>query len=241
MRIIELDLYTANLEATREFYTRRLGLSVVSRSDRHVTVQIGWTSLTFRLVDQPVAPYHLAINVPHCLLEEMMDYFGFDYLDTQAPNQPIADFADWRARACYFYESPGSPETSNLLEFIARTDLPLDDPNLTLNEFFQGVSEIGIATEDVAYTTRLLKQRFGINQFSKTCPAPDFNAVGDHNGLFILARSGRNWLFSKTPAQLNYCSVRFTTGQNEPVQEVCSYQINQLPTGQGTQTSILPG
>ncbi len=236
MKIIDLELYSADLAQTRLFYVRRLGLPVLSCSSEHLTVLIGWTHLTFRLTNQPVAPYHLAINVPRGSLEVIMYYFDLEYLDTQAPEKTIADFSDWRARACYFYESPASPETSNLLEFIARTDLPLDDPNLTINELFQGVSEIGIGTEDVLYTTAQIQRRFGVPQFSRSVPAPDFNALGDDNGLFILSRAGRRWLFSNTPTGLNYCRVRFITNSCtasglDVIQEFVTYEVNQLPIG----------
>lgn len=237
MKILELDLYTNNLEATRLFYVRRLGLPLLSHSASHLTVLIGWTHLTFRLVDQPVAPYHFAVNVPRGSLEVVMYYFDLDYLPTQvpgvdAPETCVANFPNWRAKACYFYDAAG-----NLLEFIARTDLHLDDPNLTFPDLFQGVSEIGIATEDVAHTTELLNQRFGIEQFAKMKPIPDFNAVGDDNGLFIVSKVGRNWLFTNTPAGLNYCRVRFVKGYentNDDGQELYSYEVNRLPIGKGS-------
>lgn len=236
MKLLNIKLYTHNLEATRLFYVGRLGLPLLSRSAAHLTVVIGWTHLTFRLVGQPVTPYHLAINVPRGSLEVAMYYFDFAYLDTQAPGKTIADFPDWRARSCYFYDNAG-----NLLEFIARTDLPLDDSNLTINALFQGVSELGLATEDVAHTTALLQRRFGIGQFTRTLPAPDFNALGDDNGLFVLSRVGRKWLFSDTPTGLSYWRVQFSNesaGQlshernpNPIVHELYSYEVNRLPIG----------
>lgn len=228
MKLLDIELYTNDLEAIGLFYVRRLGLPVLSRSASELTVLIGWTRLTFQQVAFPVAPYHLAINVPRGSLEVIMYYFDLDYLPTQAPDKPIADFPDWRATACYFYDSVG-----NLLEFIARTDLPLDNPNLTINELFQGVSEVGIATEDVAYTAEQIQRRCGVPQFDKTIPKRDFNALGDDNGLFILSEVGRNWLFTKTPANLNYCRVRFTNTDETTVWEVRSFEINQLPIGKG--------
>jgi hypothetical protein len=173
-----------------------------------------------------VAPYHFAINVPRGSLDVIMYYFDLEYIDTQAPGKTIADFPGWRARACYFYDSVG-----NLLEFIARTDLNLDNPNLTFSDLFQGVSEIGIPTEDVAHTTRQIQGSFAIQQFDKTTPTSDFNALGDDNGLFILSRVGRNWLFSDTPAGLNYCRVEFSNGSD--VQVMYSYEVNRLPKGKG--------
>ncbi|GAB3989522.1 hypothetical protein GCM10028807_14610 [Spirosoma daeguense] len=224
MKILDLELHTTDLDATRLFYVRRLGLPLLSQSINHLTVLIGWTRLTFRLVDKPVAPYHLAINVPRESLEVVMYYFDLAYLPTQAPDKLIADFSDWRAQACYFYDSTG-----NLLEFIARTDLSLSNPNLTITDLFQGVSEIGIATEDVTYTAELLHHRFDVMQFTKSTPKPEFNALGDDNGLFILSKIGRKWLFSDTVAGLNYCRIKFTNTSGGPMQELYSYEVNRLP------------
>ncbi|RYC67272.1 VOC family protein [Spirosoma sordidisoli] len=226
MKLLDLDLYTTDLTATRHFYVRRLGLPVLSRSYDHLTLMIGWTRLTFHLTNRPVAPYHLAINVPRSSLDVVMYYFDLDYLDTDRPDNIIADLPDWRAKACYFYDGTG-----NLLEFIARTDLPLDDPNLTINDLFQGVSEIGIGTEDVASTACQLQRRFGVPPFSRSAPTADFTALGDDNGLFILSKVGRNWLFTNTPAGLNYCRVRFVNEPGGVVHEMTSYEVNQLPIG----------
>ncbi|MBD2700341.1 glyoxalase/bleomycin resistance/dioxygenase family protein [Spirosoma sp. BT702] len=229
MKILDIELHTTDLDATRLFYVRRLGLPMLSQSTNHLTVLIGWTRLTFRLVHHPVAPYHLAINVPRESLEVVMYYFDLAYLSTQAPGKTIADFTDWRAKACYFYDSTG-----NLLEFIARTDLSLDDPNLTFTDLFQGVSEVGMASEDVAYTAEQIHRRFGVMQFTKSQPQADFNAIGDDNGLFILSKVGRKWLFSDTSAGLNHCRIQFISKPGGAVQELYSYEVNRLPIGRTT-------
>ena len=226
MKILDLELYCNNLESTHFFYVRRLGLPLLTYSTTQLTVLVGYTRLTFRKVETVVDPYHLAINVPRGSLDVLMYYYDLDYLATQAPEQTVAYFPDWRAKACYFYDAAG-----NLLEFIARTDLDLDNPNLTLADMFQGVSEIGLATEDVPYTAELLQRRFNVKQFSRTIPQPDFNALGDDKGLFILAKVGRPWLFTNTPAGLNYFRIQFTNGIDEKVQELYSFEVNRLPMG----------
>lgn len=74
MKPLDLELYTADLVGTRLFYARQLSLPVLTSSEYHLTVLVGWTRLTFRLIDQPVTPYHLAINVPRGSLEVIMYY-----------------------------------------------------------------------------------------------------------------------------------------------------------------------
>lgn len=226
MKFLDIDLYTADPEGTRHFYTKQLGLDILDESTDQLTLQIGWTRLTFRAVPSPVAPYHFAINVPASTLEVCMHCYPFDYLDTQATGKVIAEFPAWGARACYFYDNNG-----NLLEFIGRNSLPLDNPNLTIGDLFQGISELGMGTENVPLATRQLRNQFGVPQFNRSTPMSDFNAVGDDNGLFIFSQVGRNWLFTNTPAALNYCRVTFETEPNGALQTLCSYDINQTPVG----------
>ncbi|QJW88317.1 VOC family protein [Spirosoma taeanense] len=226
MRFLDIELYTADPAGTRAFYTQQLGLPIVAESSDYLTLQVGWTRLTFRAVTESVAPYHLAINVPSGTLEVCMHWYQLDYIDTQAPGQTIAEFPSWRARSTYFYDNNG-----NLLEFIARNDLSLDSPNLTLGDLFQCISEIGIATECVSETARQLIQRFGIGPFAKSVQLPDFMAMGDDNGLLILSKVGRNWLFTDTPAALNYCRIKFERTPGCQLQTLLGYDINQMPIG----------
>jgi catechol 2,3-dioxygenase-like lactoylglutathione lyase family enzyme len=224
MNLHRLDLYTADPVRTRAFYTQRLRLPIVSESATHLTLQAGRTRLTFRAVSQPVAPYHLAFNVPVGSLERAQQVFGLTYLSTHVPGQNLAHFSDWRAWAGYFYD-----ETGNLLEFIERHDLR-PEPTAT-GGFIECVSEIGIATEDVPYTARVLSRQYGVPLFGKATPRFDFTALGDDSGLFVLSQVGRKWLFTDTPAALNYCRVTFEARPGAELQTLSSHEINALPIG----------
>lgn len=237
MKILRLDLYTHDPARTRAFYTQRLRLPVVSESATHLTVQAGRTRLTFRAVAQPVAPYHLAFNVPTGSLERIQQVLGLTYLPTHIPGQNLAHFSDWRAWAGYFYD-----ETGNLLEFIERYDLRPESETTTAQGFIECVSEIGIATEDVPYACRQLTRRYGVPLFGKATPRFDFAALGDDSGLFILAQVGRKWLFTETPAALNYCRVTFEARSGTEPQVVYGHEINALPLGSpGTVPPPTPG
>lgn len=213
MKLLTIELDTPNLKGTQTFYTQQLGLPVVAESTNSFTLQVGWTQLTFRAVSKPVAPYHFAINVPAGMLELCMHWFAFDYLDTQACNQKIAEFRDWRARSAYFLDNNG-----NILEFITRHDLPPADSNMTDQDLFQGISEIGIVTPCVTSASRQLGEQFGVTPFYKSKPMPDFAAMGDDNGLFIISKVSRKWLFTDIPATLNNYQVTFQLTSGGPVQ-----------------------
>ncbi|WP_051041060.1 VOC family protein [Fibrisoma limi] len=220
MKLLEINLYTNDLAGTRAFYSRELSLPIVSESPLHLSFQVGWTRLTFYSVNLPIAPYHFGINVPYSLLEECTYYFAFDYLQLQAPGQIIAEFPVFRTRACYFYDNNG-----NLIKFVSRADLPLDDPNLTLADLFQGICELGISTLNVAQTTSQLLQQFGIRQHPNAKPSPDLNMLGDDNGLFIVSRLNSSWPFTQVKAKLSYSYTVFHTDTNARLQVINSHEL----------------
>ncbi|RIV20665.1 hypothetical protein DYU11_21765 [Fibrisoma montanum] len=203
MKIVRLELETNDLLATQQFYARQLLLPMVSYTYWSATFRVGWSELVFRQTDKPVQPYHFAFNIPLYALEQYQNSFQLPYIDTSPSHCKVAYFPNWKARAAYFFDNNG-----NLVEFIERQDAGFAEP---ADDIFQGISEIGLVTNDVPATTRQLTQRFGIGQFIKSQPLPDFNAIGDDYGLFILAKTGRNWRFTDVPAVAQQCKVVFQT------------------------------
>ncbi|WP_080056350.1 VOC family protein [Spirosoma aerolatum] len=226
MKIVAFELYTVDLPGTRTFYTRQLGLPIVAESTETLTVQVGWTRLTFRAVDEPVAPYHFAINVPVGMLEVCLHSYPLNYLTTNG--QEIIELPTWRARASFFHDNNG-----NLVKFISRNDLSLFNPNLTVDDLFQGISEVGIATECTPTTTRQLMQRFGLPTFRRFAPSPELALLGNDAGLVTVAQVGHPWPFTHTPAAMNHCQVTFEAEPGCPAQTLYCYGVNQLPVSLG--------
>ncbi|GAB4035420.1 VOC family protein [Spirosoma gilvum] len=205
MKITWLELETNDLETTKQFYQQRLGLPLLAQSPDRVVFQAGWTELVFRQAEQPIAPYHFAFNVPLYTLEQYQLWFDLPYIDTWSPGCRIANFPNWKARASYFPDPTG-----NVVEFIERRDAGYEE---SAGGYFQCVSEIGLVTHDVAATTAHLSQKYNIDQFAKSQPLPDFNAVGDDYGLLILAKTDRPWLFTTTKAALTRWRMSFNDAQ----------------------------
>lgn len=193
MKITRLELETNNLPIMQSFYAHQLGLPLRSYTYWSATFQVGWTELTFRQTDEPTEPYHFALNVPLYSLEQYSLWYDVPYLDAGSPGNRIAHFPTWKARASYFQDPDG-----NLVEFIERRDAGYAAPAAG---YFQGISEIGLATDNVAAATAYLAEQFGLRQFAKSRPLADFNAVGDDYGLLILAQTNRPWLFTNLPAR----------------------------------------
>jgi len=103
-------------------------------------------------------------------------------------------FADWNAHAVYYLDAAG-----NILEFIARHNLPTATQQPFTWQSILAASEIGLATPHVRDFCQQLKTHLGLERWRGN--DTDFAAVGDEDGLFIVAVSGRPWNGNESPAQ----------------------------------------
>ncbi len=103
-------------------------------------------------------------------------------------------FPDWNAHAVYYLDAAG-----NILEFIARHNLPTATQQPFSWQSILSVSEIGLATPDVRDFCQQLNTRLGLERWRGN--DTDFAAVGDEEGLFIVTVNGRIGLAGKWPAQ----------------------------------------
>jgi catechol-2,3-dioxygenase len=193
MKINEIKLATNDLNQTVSFYTQTLGLTTAKQTDKHVSLHAGTSILTFTQDNTCTTPiYHFAFNIPHNQLPD-----AIKWLEKRTPILPvtaesnIAEFSTWNANAIYFTDNNG-----NLLEFIARHDLNNNSNTPFSAASIQCISEIGIAVPNVpAYTAQL-----NLNYFAKQPPQEKFAALGDDEGLLIIAEENRNWFPTNIPA-----------------------------------------
>ncbi len=203
MKIQTLEILSNNLSKTEQFYRDVLGLKVIKKTDNHISFAAGLTTLIFKLTAHPDPIYHFAFNIPNNQLED-----AFKWIETKVeimdvtPGDKIADFVNWNAQSFYFYDSSG-----NILEFIARFDLDnkCADP-FTANSIIC-ISEIGVATDDVATETDALISNHNLPIFPKQPRMPNFAALGDHHGLLILSSANRHWYPTEKTAQKLYTKL----------------------------------
>lgn len=185
MRITSLTLDAADLRPLYEFYAGDLGLAVVKRTADALTLQAGATALTFRRAERP-ALYHFAFNVhPTGFERSRAALAAITPLLHDADGEEVFDFRAWEARACYAYDPAG-----NVVELIgrralARAPLPPDPGVLS-------VGEIGLVTDDVPALTARVTRDLGIPVYRESS-GETFAALGDAEGLLILAQRGRVW------------------------------------------------
>ena len=211
MKIKELTLYTNNFLAVKDFYGNVLNFALKSESDNFVEFQIQETVLRFK-EDKTINPhYHFAFNIPSNKIEEAKKWMnGKAELLPIEDNNYIADFVNWNAKSIYFNDPVG-----NIVEFIARFDLQNDVVEKFDSLQILSVSEMGIVTNDVTAFTDNLKNEYKVFDFVKSVNSDSFSAIGDDNGLFIVAVENRNWYPTKVPSQKSPFEIKFINDAEE--------------------------
>lgn len=196
MRIEELQLHTSNLEAQRTFYGDLLGLRLLEGGMGQCAFQVGHTRLIFRHDSQWKSFYHFALLVPALRFAAARDW-----LTARCPvlsdgnGQTHFHFEAWNAEAVYFADPAG-----NIAELIARHDLPSTPGDSFDAAQISGVNEIGVVVDDVPGMVNHLAQHYGLAAYLGR-RYDDFTAVGDAEGLLIVAQTARPWLPTGQPAQ----------------------------------------
>jgi catechol-2,3-dioxygenase len=190
MNIAHLELAAADLDSLQTFYEGTLGLPLTGTATDKRTFGIGATQLTFaRPTHEPNGSYHFAFNIPENQFDEARTWLiARTPLLLDAQGRDTIDFPAWNAHSLYFKDP-----ANNILEFIARHDLPNGSTAAFGPHGFLCVSEIGLTTYDVQKTAALLKRELGIDSY-KGEGSDTFAAVGDEHGLFIVTKAGRIWM-----------------------------------------------
>lgn len=99
----------------------------------------------------------------------------------------------------YYFPDPAG----NILEFIARQDLPAKAGEDFGPQDILHISEIGLVVDDVPSAVQQLKTRPGIEVY-RDSSFEDFAQLGDINGVFVLVSKGRLWaLDERQPAVIS--------------------------------------
>ena len=198
MNIKRLELFSADLEAQKDFYANSLELPAKLTSSS-LSVEAGATEILFTQAPSGFAgAYHFAFNIP-----ETQYLAAKRWISGRIPllrdRNGKDDFAsiNWNSDSLYFSDTAG-----NVLEFIARHNLQ----NAVHEDFnssqILSVSEIGLPAENVMGFADELCVRLGLSVFKQE-PNETFTPVGDDHGLFIVPVTNRIWMpDSGVPARM---------------------------------------
>ncbi|MFB9994964.1 VOC family protein [Deinococcus oregonensis] len=194
MHIESLTLFTPDLDVQHAFYTGVLGLDAVTRTPSSVTFRAGRTFLTFRQHRDPGRFSHVAFDIPRHQVDGAETWLRARVpLLEDAGGTSRFPMNGWNSESLYFEDAAG-----NILEFIARHDLPNNHAAPFSSGSVLHVSELGIVVPDVPAAVLALELRFGLLTFNKH--SDTFTPVGDQHGLLIVVREGRGWFPTGRPA-----------------------------------------
>ncbi len=188
MKFSEIQILTHTLEAQRAFYTQTLGLPDATTTPDTFTAQAGATRLTF--AQAPAnwkGVYHFAFNIPENQLAEAKVWLRQRTpLISSHAGEDEYNFESWNAHAMYFFDPAG-----NVVELIARHNLPNASPRPFGSHSLLNVSEISVTAAAVPDTARAIQATLGVEVYDG--PSATFAALGDEHGLFIVVKEGREW------------------------------------------------
>jgi catechol 2,3-dioxygenase-like lactoylglutathione lyase family enzyme len=205
MNILESTLHTDKLAETAYFYSTVLQFEVMEKSGMSVSFRIGSSRLRFEQTDNVKDPkYHFAFTIPVNRVEEAVTWMleRVTLIKTETDN-PVAHFKNWNAQAIYFYDN-----NYNIVELIARADVKIPSEKAFSAESIFSINEVGIVTEAPLKLGAELRNNTPIAFFSKGPKREDFLAMGDDNGLLIIARKNRNWYPTTDKAEKQKVKVK---------------------------------
>ena len=210
MKLEQIQIQTNNIEKTAEFYEDILGLSIIEKKSKSITIQAGNSILKFIENTSFNSIYHFAFNIPKNKLDEAIEWYknkvGLIVIEDQ---NLIANFEAWNSNAIYFYDNNG-----NLLEFIARHNLDTTSTENFSSKSILNISEIGIVTENPLVLGGQLIEKYALEFFSKNNNSEVFSALGNDEGLLIIVKPNRNWYPTQTPSQSNPTEIRIQNNKN---------------------------
>ena len=213
MRVKELRLQTQHLSALFNFYADVLQLPVINHADT-ISVTAGNSEIIFEETNAADPFYHFAFNIPSNKFEEAFQWAKnkVELLWLDDYKSYIADFINWHAKSFYFLDPAG-----NILEIIARFDLNdlADEP--FSSKHIRNVSETGLVlpAENFECEVNELFEHYLLSYFDKQSPLPQFKAVGNDEGLFIIVPQNRVWFSTKnTRSEIFKMEILFIENNN---------------------------
>ena len=186
MKINELVIFTSQLEKQLHFYTQQLELPLLEQTSNLFKVAVGQTLLVFKQYSHTFH-YHFAVNIPSNQDMEALVWLQ-DRVDVLSDHgSQLIDFKNWNAKSMYFYDAD-----QNIVEFISRRNLGVENKDPFNYRGLLGISEIGVPVNDIRSTYEDLQElsEFKIfdGDFKRFC------AVGDETGLFIIIdKNKKKW------------------------------------------------
>lgn len=196
MKLKEVHLLSDDLNDTQIFYETKLLCSPIEKTGMRLVFQFGPSKLIFHLSQQQKPYYHFAFTIPCNQLHESFEWVKKNLEPVRVADGFFVRFDAWKASSFYFFDNNG-----NLLEFIAREDLNNISHHAFSTASLASISEIGVVADKAEEFANMLINEHDLQLYSKQPMQPNFAALGDDEGLLIIASKNRNWYPTDLPAK----------------------------------------
>jgi len=218
MEIKAIEITSPEINATRQFYHKKLGFKIHHDTSDKISFETGSSILSFIHTDQPQARYHFAFLIPGNKVSGAVGWLGNKARLIRNPGDKlITDFKSWNARSIYFYDNNG-----NILEFIARFDLQDTCPKSFSASSVRCLNEVGLVTDSPLSFSEKLTHELAIDYFEKGPKKEDFVVLGDNHGLLIVSGTNRSWFPTEHKAEKYY--LKAVLSVNGEQKEICLYE-----------------
>ena len=218
MKITRLEINCENIIEQQKFYKEVLGLEVNNITETSFEVKTGYSTLVFQ-ESEKFTPYHIAFHVPDRIEEKAVEWLKKRVSILKFENLDIVDFKGWDAKSIYFYDA-----NNNIMEFISRRNFNGAATEDFSEKSILGISEIGLATDDIESKYQFLNKNCELNIFDGNFEK--FCAIGDDQGLLITINSKlKTWFPTGDIAYNSAFNLSFI--QNEKAYSI-QYKENKL-------------
>lgn len=179
MKIIELKLFTNQLEKQKEFFLNKMGFQLLDENENEICIKIGWSNLRF-VRTEIIHKYHYCFLVPSNKLMESLEWVNSRIKTVQVGNRErTVHFEEWNADSFYFYDGGG-----NIVEFIVRHDLKNESNSEFDSNMVLCINEIGLGTNDIEKVNNQLEENIGTKFYKGDLKR--FGTNGSAEGMFLI-------------------------------------------------------
>lgn len=208
MKITRLHIDCKNIVKQKVFYKDILGLEIFNSTLSSFELHLGYSVLKFQEAES-FTPYHIALHIPDKEEEKALEWLKAKVEVLKYENEEIIDFTGWDAKSIYFYDAD-----KNIMEFISRRDFNGRSLNGFSGKSILGISEIGLATDNIQDKYQFLNANTGLEVFDGNFEK--FCAIGDDEGLLITINGKlKTWFPTGDSAYNSEFKIELVYNENE--------------------------
>lgn len=192
MKLLKIDLETANLQKMKHFYNHILEMPIIRENESFFIVKAGQTLLTFQQTEN-VPFYHFAMRTNTAFFDYMFKKLSENGIEL-LPDEEGQTSLYWHGKQVYFKDPDG-----NILEILERDQIVKTEKNGWFD-----ICEIGLPSPNVEQLSNFLAPNIPTDNYAYN---KAFRFYGNDNGVFVLVKADRHWYPTNNGATIHPITV----------------------------------